>query len=175
MVGIIGVAAVVVVGGLLGFAATRPDSFRAARTTTIDAPPEKVFPLIDDFHRWPSWSPWEKLDPGMKRTHSGPERGRGAVYEWDGNKKVGSGRMEIVEAESPSRVKIKLDFLRPFEAHNTTDITLEPAGAGTRVDWAMHGPANFVTKVMGVFVSMDAMVGKDFEEGLANLKREAEG
>jgi uncharacterized protein YndB with AHSA1/START domain len=175
MFGIIGVGALVAIGGFLAFASTRPDSFRVERTTTIDAPPERVFQLVADFHRWPEWSPWEKIDPQMTRTHRGPEQGVGASYAWEGNKKVGSGSMEILEAEPPRRLRIRLDFLRPFEAHNTTDFAFEPQGTGTRVTWAMHGPANFMTKVMCVFTTMDAMVGKDFEKGLATMKEVAEG
>jgi hypothetical protein len=174
MFGIAGIAAAVVVAGIVGFAMRRPDSFYVERSTTIGASPETLFAIIDDFHRWPDWSPWEKIDPQMNRTHSGPARGKGAIYEWAGNKKVGAGRMEIIESEAPSRVRIKLDFLEPFEAHNIADLELEREGAGTRVTWALHGPCNFITKVMGVFVSMDKMVGKDFETGLANMKRIAE-
>jgi hypothetical protein len=133
-----------------------------------------VHGLIDDFKRWSDWSPWEKIDPALKRTHSGATSGRGAVYEWAGNKDVGSGRMEITDSSPASKVVIKLDFLQPFEAHNITEFTLAPQGGGTQVTWKMHGPAPFVTKLMQVFVSMDKMVGKDFETGLANMKAAAE-
>jgi uncharacterized protein YndB with AHSA1/START domain len=173
MLGIIGAVAATAVGGVLAYAVTRPDSFRVERSAIVAAPSETVFALLNDFHQWLRWSPWEKLDPEMNRTHSGAERGKGAVYAWSGNKKVGSGRMEILESQSPSRVKIQLDFLTPFEAHNVTTFTLEPVAGGTRVHWQMEGPHTFMTKVMCVFVSMDKMVGKDFEAGLANLQREA--
>lgn len=171
---IIAIAIVVLIAGLLAYAATRPDTFRVERTVSIQAPPEKIFPLINDFHSWGSWSPYEKLDPTMKKTYSGAESGQGAVYEWAGNNKAGSGRMEIVETMPPSQVQIKLDFSKPFEAHNTTEFTLEPQGNATNVTWAMHGPSPFMTKVMSIFMSMDSLVGKDFETGLANLKALAE-
>jgi uncharacterized protein YndB with AHSA1/START domain len=161
---------VVLLAALLGYAATKPDEFRIQRTGNINVPPEKVFPLINDFHNWGSWSPWEKMDPAMKRTHAGASSGKGAVYAWEGNKKVGQGRMEIVEASPPSKVVIQLDFLKPFEAHNTAVFTLEPQGGGTNVTWAMFGRQPFMLKVMSTFCSMDKMVGKDFEAGLANLK-----
>src|SRR5437762_7972235 len=117
---IIVVVVVLVIGvaGLLGFAAIKPDEFRIQRAAGLKAPPEKIFPLINDFHNWGSWSPWDKLDPALKRTYSGAPNGKGAVYEWDGNKKVGKGRMEITETAPPSNVVIKLDFIRPFEGHN---------------------------------------------------------
>jgi uncharacterized protein YndB with AHSA1/START domain len=140
----------------------------------IKAPPAKVFALIDDFRQWAGWSPWEKLDPAMKRTHSGAASGKGAVYAWEGNGDVGAGRMEILETTAPSRVLIRLDFMKPFEATNTAEYTIQPEGEATRVTWAMYGPAPFLSKLMQVFVSMDKMIGKDFEQGLANLKALAE-
>jgi len=169
----IAIIVVVLIAAILGYAMTMPDSFRVQRTTSIKAPPEKIFSIINDFHRWGSWSPWEKMDPEMKRTYSGAASGKGAAYAWQGNSKVGEGRMEIADT-SPSKVTIKLDFMKPFEAHNTAEFTLEPKGDSTNVTWAMYGPSEFITKVMGVFVSMDKMVGKDFETGLANLKALAE-
>ena len=165
---------VVLIGALLAYAATRPDTFRVERAAVIKAPPAKVFALIDDFHQWAGWSPWEKLDPSMKRSHSGAASGKGAVYAWEGNGDVGAGRMEILETTAPSRVLIRLDFIKPFEARNTAEYTLRPEGEATRVTWAMYGPAPFVSKLMQVFVSMDKMIGTDFEQGLANLKALAE-
>ena len=170
----IGIAVVVVIAAVLALAATRPDTFRVERSTTIKAPPEKVYALIDDFHQWQQWSPWERLDPAMKRQHGGAPKGKGALYGWEGNKEVGKGQMEITEATPPSRVVIKLDFLAPFEAHNTAEFVLAPQGDATTVTWAMHGPNLFVGKVMSLFASMDSLVGKDFERGLANLKAVAE-
>jgi hypothetical protein len=159
---------------ILAYAATRPDIFRVQRSTTIKAPADRIFPFINDFHAWTAWSPYETRDPDMKRTYGGASSGKGATYAWDGNRHVGAGHMEILEAPAPSRVTIKLDFSRPFEGHNTADFTLEPQGDATKVSWAMHGPALFVGKVMGIFIDMDAMIGKDFEAGLANLKALAE-
>lgn len=170
----IAIAVLVLIAVLLVFAATRPDTFRVERTTSIKAPPEKVFAFINDFHRWDAWSPWEKMDPAMKRTHSGSASGKGAVYEWEGNDKVGKGRMEIMESSPPSRIAIKLDFFKPFEAHNTAEFTLKVQGDDTEVSWAMHGPSPYLAKLMQLFLSMDSMVGKDFETGLANLKTAAE-
>ena len=165
---------VVAVVVLLVIAATRPDAFRIQRSASMKAPPEKIFPHINDFHSWTAWSPWEKLDPNLKRTYSGPDNGKGAVYEWEGIKKVGQGRMEITDASTPSKITIKLDFIKPFEAHNTAEFTLEPEGDSTNVTWAMLGKKPFMFKVMTIFMNMDKMVGKDFEAGLANLKGIAE-
>lgn len=170
----IAIGIVVVIAAVLIYAATRPDSFSVQRTATIKAPPEKVFALINDFHAWSTWSPWEKLDPAMQRTFGSTTTGKGATYGWTGNSKVGEGRMEILESAPASKVSIKLDFLKPFEAHNTADFTLQPQGDSTQVTWVMYGPANYVSKLMGVFMSMDTMVGKDFETGLANMKAAAE-
>ena len=168
------IAIVVVIAGILGYATTRPDTFSVQRTTTVHAPADKVFALVNDFHRWGEWSPWEKLDPEMKRTFSGTAAGPGSVYEWTGNSKVGAGRMEILQAAPAAKVDIKLDFIKPFEGHNITEFTLTPQGENTQVVWVMHGPAPFVSKLMGVFVSMDSMIGKDFETGLSNMKAAAE-
>jgi uncharacterized protein YndB with AHSA1/START domain len=163
-----------VITGILGYAATRPNQFRMERSARFDAPPDRVFAKINDFREWRSWSPWEELDPAMTRTHSGATSGKGAVYEWLGNKKVGQGRMEITESVPLRKVIIKLDFLKPFEAHNITELTLTPSGSGTELTWALHGPSPFLMKVIGVFMSMDKMAGKDFEKGLAKLKAQVE-
>jgi uncharacterized protein YndB with AHSA1/START domain len=159
---------------VLVLALTKPDSFRIERQTSIAAPPAKVFALINDFHQWQSWSPWEKKDPAMQRSHSGAASGKGAAYAWSGNKNVGSGRMEITESVPSSRVVIKLDFITPFEGHNTAEFTLQPQGEGTSVRWAMYGPTPFVSKLMQVFFSFEKMIGPDFEYGLASLKALAE-
>ena len=169
----IGLAVVVLIAALLLFAATRPNSFSVERRIVIQAPPEKIQPLIADFHRWADWSPWEKLDPAMQRNFGGPPAGVGATYAWQGNKDVGSGRMEVKGA-APDKVSIKLDFIEPFEGHDTADFMLAPKDGGTEVRWVMSGPTPFISKLMGVFVSMDAMIGKDFEKGLAQLKAAAE-
>jgi len=170
----IALVVIVLLAALVGFASMKPDTFHIERTATIGAPPEKVFALVQDFHQWGAWSPWEKLDPAMKRTHSGAPSGKGAVYEWEGNSDVGQGRMEILEATPISRVSIKLDFIKPFEASNTAVFNLTPEGGSTKVVWAMDGTNNFVSKVMQVFMDMDSLIGKDFEAGLANMKAAAE-
>ena len=170
----IAVVVVVLLAAVLVFAATKPDTFRVQRVTSIKAPPEKIFPYINDLRSFGTWSPYEKKDPAMQRTFSGPASGKGAVYEWDGDKNVGKGRMEIADTAPPSKVAIKLDFVRPFEAHNIVEFTLAPKGDSTDVTWAMQGPVPYVAKIMHVFVDMDSMVGKDFEAGLANLKTVAE-
>jgi uncharacterized protein YndB with AHSA1/START domain len=151
-------------------AATKPSTFSVRRATTVKAPPERIFSVINDFHQWGSWSPYENKDPAMKRTFSGAESGKGAVYGWDGNNNVGSGRMEILDTSVPSKIAIKLDFFRPFEGHNTAEFTMLPQGDATHVTWLMHGPASFMSRLMQVFINLDHMIGKDFEVGLANLK-----
>ncbi|MBY0268579.1 MAG: SRPBCC family protein [Burkholderiales bacterium] len=164
----------VLIAGVLLFAATKPDTFQVRRAATIKAPPEKVYPLINDFKQWAAWSPWDKKDAGMKRTFGAISAGKGATYAWDGNKDVGRGVMEIVEAVPPSKIRIKLDFEAPFEAHNIVTFTLEPRDGGTEVTWLMEGPASYFTKIIHVFFSMDKMVGGDFEAGLAAMKAAAE-
>jgi len=168
--GAVGLAVVVV----LALAASRPDAFRIARSGSMKAPPERVLAQIADFRAWSAWSPWEKLDPRLKRTFSGAASGKGAVYAWEGNKDVGVGRMEILEA-TPSRVAIQLDFLKPFEAHNAAEFALSADGGTTTVTWTMTGSSPFFMKVMGLFVDMDKMIGKNFEDGLASLKAVTEG
>jgi len=168
------IVAVVLIAAVLVFAATRPDTFRIQRRTSIKAPPEKVFALINDFRNWDAWSPWEKMDPAMKKTHSGATIGRGAVYEWEGNKKVGKGRMEIIESSPSSRIMIQLDFIEPFEAHNIAEFILKAERSSTIITWAMYGPNPYMAKLMGLFLKMDNMIGKDFETGLSNMKTAAE-
>ena len=164
----------VVVAIVLVLAASKPDSFRVERRTTVAADPGKVFLSINDFHNWAAWSPFEKLDPNMQKSFSGAASGKGAIYEWNGNSKAGTGRMEILESSAPNKVVIKLDFLKPFEGHNTSEFTVSPKGESTEVSWAMYGHSAFMMKVMHVFISMDKMMGKDFESGLASLKAVAE-
>ena len=170
----IAIVVVVAIAAFLAFAATKPDTFQVQRSTVIKAPPDKIFALIQDFHHWGVWSPYEKRDPDMKRTYGGPESGKGSMYAWEGNSKVGAGRMEILDATAPSKVTIKLDFIKPFEGHNTAEFTMEPKGNNTVVTWAMYGPSAFMMKVMGIFMNMDNMIGNDFAVGLANLKTIAE-
>jgi len=168
---ILGILAVLVVG--TAFIASRPASFTVERSAAIDAPPEAVFALLNDFHQWGRWSPWEKLDPNLKRTFDGPPSGPGASYAWSGNDDVGEGRMKIVDAKPGESVTIDLEFLKPFPAKNRTTFTLEPSAAGTKVRWAMQGENGFVGKAMSLAMDMDALVGKDFETGLANLNAAA--
>lgn len=167
---IVGVVVVVAIAAILIYASTKPDSFRVERSTAMNAPPEKIFPYIDGLERWAEWSPYEGRDPAMKRAYSGAKSGKGAVYEWDGNDDVGKGRMEIVDSRPPHRVVIKLDFLKPFEGHNMAELTVEPKGGQTIVTWAMYGPSTFMTKLIGTFMDMDDMIGRDFAAGLAKLK-----
>jgi uncharacterized protein YndB with AHSA1/START domain len=172
---IAGVGVIVVLAAVvLGLAATKPDAYRVERSADIAAPPEEIYGHIADLHRWAAWSPWERIDPAMQRTFSGAESGTGAVYEWAGNSDIGKGRMEIEDTTPPNRLALKLEFLEPFESQARVDFTLEPAGGGTRVTWAMEGQNLFVGKVIGVFVDMDRMIGDQYELGLANLKTLAE-
>lgn len=159
---------------LLIVAATRPDTFAVERSTTIAAPAEKLFPLINDMHQFNTWNPYARKDPAMKAEYSGAAAGPGAVFDFQGNKDVGKGRISVTGATEPSLVTMQLDMWEPFEGHNTVNFILAPDGAGTRVTWAMHGPSAFITKLMGLFFNMDQMIGKDFEAGLANLKALAE-
>lgn len=170
----IAMAVIAVILLVLAYATTRPNSFRVQRMVAIRAPAGKIMPLIGDFHQWPVWSPWERLDPRMTRTFSGAPKDMGAVYAWAGNGKVGAGRMEITGMTATGNVTIKLDFLKPFESHNITEFVLQPQGDMTTVTWSMTGPSSYLTKLMGVFFSMDSMIGADFERGLANLKSAAE-
>ncbi len=171
--GILAVVAILMVA-LVAYVLTRPAHFRVERSILIKAEAEDVFQIISDLRQWDAWSPWSRRDPQMKKTLSGAEFGPGAVYAWDGDKRVGKGRMEITAAEPHRLVRIKLDFLSPFEAHNTVEFTLQPQGGDTRVTWAMFGPNTLMSKVMGLFMSMEKMVGPDFETGLASLKGIAE-
>ena len=170
----VGIVAVLALVGFLGFVATRPGSFKVQRSASINAPAETVFPLINDFHRWAEWSPFERFDPDMRRSFGGAQQGNGATYAWEGNNKAGKGSMEIIGSTPPSNVKIQLDFEKPFPSNNLTDFILQPSGDQTNVTWAMSGPSSFIVKFIGIFMSMDRMIGKDFEEGLFNLKRVAE-
>ena|SRR5687767_10487265 len=171
---VIGIVVAVLVAAILVYAATRPSSFRIERSAGIKAPPEKIFPHINDYKAWTAWSPWERIDPALKRSYSGPQSGKGARYAWEGNKNVGSGSMEITESVAPSKILMRLDFLKPFEAHNMTEFTLAPQGDTTTVRWEMYGPSPYVSKLMGIFMNMDRMVGAQFDKGLAQLKAIAE-
>ena len=155
-------------------ASRRPATFRIARSRRVRAPADRVFPLINDFHQWAQWSPFEKLDPAMQKTFGGSPTGRGSTYAWSGNSKAGQGRMEITESTPYSRVAMDLEFQRPWQARHTAIFTLEPTSDATTVTWAMEGRQVFMGKVMGLFMNLDKMVGKDFEAGLENLGRLSE-
>jgi carbon monoxide dehydrogenase subunit G len=168
-----GIAILVVV--ILVFAATRPSTFRVQRSIEIDAPPATVFALINDFHNWSGWAPQDKEDLSMQRTYSGAASGTGAISDWHSSGSAGIGRMSIAESLPTTRISVKTDFVKPFEAHNMNNFVLEPAGNATRVTWTMHGTNLYLMKVMGIFVNMDRVMGKHFEAGLHNLKTLAEG
>jgi uncharacterized protein YndB with AHSA1/START domain len=174
LLGIVGALALLIVI-VLALAASKPSTFTVERSLAINAPAATVFANLDDFHRWSAWSPWEKLDPNLSRTYSGAPKGQGAVYDWQGNKDVGKGRMTIVETQPDAKVVIRLQFIEPFPADNQTTFTLTPAGSGTEVSWRMTGPNSFMGKLISVFASMDKMIGGDFERGLSNLKKVSEG
>jgi len=159
----------------LVYAATRPDSFQLARSISIKATPEKIFPLIDDLHGFNRWNPFLKNDPDIKLTYSGPASGKGTAHEWDGNSRVGKGRLEITDSVPASKIVMKLDMIKPIEGHNRVEFTLEPKDGTTTVTWAMSGNSAYIAKLIGVFVSMEKMVGREFESGLADLKALAEG
>jgi Polyketide cyclase / dehydrase and lipid transport len=146
------------------------DTYTVTRSAGIDAAPERIYDQIVDFHNWPNWSPWEDLDPDLTRAYSGAESGIGSVYAWSGNRRAGQGRMEITAATAPSHVRIDLAFEKPFKARNDTSLTIAPAGAGSQVTWTMTGDKTFAVKVMGLFKSMDKMIGPDFDKGLGRLK-----
>jgi len=165
---LIGIAAVIVLFVIV--VATRPAEFRIERSTVVAAPPERPFSQVNDFHAWPGWSPWEKLDPGMKRTHGGAPAGVGATYAWIGNDDVGEGRMTIEKSDKDKTIGIKLEFIKPFAATNQTTFTFTPEGSGTKVNWAMEGQNSFMAKAASLFMDMDKLVGADFERGLASLK-----
>jgi uncharacterized protein YndB with AHSA1/START domain len=165
-VALVGLALVVI----LGIAASKPDTFTVERSAVIKASPEKLFNMVNDLHNWKQWSPYEEKDPKMKSTFSGPDKGKGSVYSWDGNDEVGSGSMEIAEVSEPSNVKIDLHFLKPFKGDNKVNFSFVPEGDMTKVTWAMSGDAPFMCKVMQIFCNMDEMCGKDFAKGLAKLK-----
>jgi len=174
MLKLIAIAVVVLVAGVLALATTKPDNFRVERSTLIQAPAKRIYPLIKDLQAFGTWSPYEKKDPAMRRTFSGAPSGKGAAYDWEGNSQVGKGHLEITDSVPPARVAMRLDMLEPIEGHNTVLFTLEPQGGSTKVTWAIQGPMPFISKVIGVFVDMDRMVGTDFEAGLSDLKAIAE-
>ncbi len=171
---IVALVAVVALLAVVAMALRKPDTFTVERRIQIAAPAASTFELVNDFQHWAKWSPWDHMDPAMVRAHSGADRGVGAVYEWTGNSKVGAGRMEIMATVPGEHIEIKLNFLRPFKSQNTANYRLVPNAQGHEFIWSMSGPMLFISKVMSVFVSMDQMIGKDFERGLAQLKAVAQ-
>lgn len=166
----IAVVLVIVILATLGYATTRPDSMSVQRTIRIEASPQQIYPLIADLRRWSAWSPYERKDPDMQREFGGAAEGVGAYYAWSGDDTVGAGRMEITAATPPHGVRMRLDFTRPMEISNTTVFALLPEGDATEVSWTMHAPSPYLSKLFGLFVDMDRMIGSDFEAGLAELK-----
>ncbi len=169
---LIALAAIIVV--FLGVVAMQPSDFLIARTTTISAPASEVFAQVNDFHKWEAWSPYEKLDPAMKRTYEGAPNGTGAIYSWAGNNEVGEGRTTIIASRPNELIQIKLEMFKPFEVTNTAEFTFKPEGDQTAVTWSLTGKNNFVSKAICLFVSMDKMIGGQFEQGLAQLKTTVE-
>lgn len=173
-VGIVAGLVAVLIVTLAVIVEVQPSDFSIQRSTTIAAPPATVFGLVNDFHQWEKWRPWAKLDPAMKTTFDGPESGVGATYSWSGNSDVGAGMMTILESRAPEQVGIQLVFLAPMAATNTSTFSFKPEGDGTSITWTMAGKNNFIGKAFCLFVDMDAMVGADFEKGLAAMKAAAE-
>ncbi|ODU02612.1 MAG: polyketide cyclase [Planctomycetes bacterium SCN 63-9] len=168
----LGLAAFIAV--FVGVVAMRPNTFRVERSTSIDAPPSAVFGQVNEFRKWQTWSPWEKLDPAMKKSFEGPASGVGSIYAWDGNDQAGAGKLTILESRPDELVRIKLEFTRPMEDVCTTEFAFKPEGKQTRVTWVMSGEHTFLSKAVCMFMNMDKMIGGDFEEGLARMKKIAE-
>ena len=164
------IALAVIAVVFVGYVAMQPSEFRVVRTVTVSAPTPDVFAQVNNFHHWQAWSPWAKLDPAAKATFGGPPGGPGAVFMWAGNDKVGEGRMTLTESHPSDLVKIKVEFVKPFEGTNTTEFTFKPQGDQTLVTWTMSGRKGFMSKAFCMFANMDKMVGGDFEKGLANMK-----
>lgn len=174
LIGIIAACLIVALAAVLIYAATKPDTFRVARSTVVKAPPDKIFALINDYRQWTAWSPYETKDPQMKRTFSSVSAGKGATYAWEGDSTVGAGNMTIADSTPPSKVAIKLNMVKPIAASNDVTFTLTPKGGDTSVTWEMQGAVPYFAKVIHVFFDMDKMVGGDFEAGLGKLKTAAE-
>lgn len=169
ILGILGVV-VLAVAALLIVVAMQPADFTVTRSATMNAPPDRIFEQINDFHKWDAWSPWAKIDPAMKTTYSGPPTGVGSAYAWTGNDQVGEGKMAITASHPNEHVAIDLEFIKPFAAKNVTEFKLKPDGDKTNVTWTMAGKNNFIAKAFGLFMNMDKLVGGDFEKGLAQMK-----
>ena len=173
MLKIILIALPLVIAALGTIVALQSSEFRVVRSAILSAPAQALFALVNDFHRWEAWSPWEKLDPALERSYDGSPAGVGAVYSWVGNNQVGEGRMTILESNPNDLIRIKLEFLKPFAATHTAEFTFKPEGDRTRVTWNMFGEKNFLSKAIGLFMNMDKMIGDNFEQGLAQLESAA--
>ena len=168
------IALVVIVVGLVGVITLQPARYRVSRSTTIGAPAPVVFAQVNDFHKWSAWSPWEKIDPAMKRTYEGPPAGVGASYAWVGSREVGEGRMTIVESRPSDLIQVKLEFVKPFAGTSVAEFSFKPDGERTLVTWSMTGDKNFIAKAIHLVMSMDRMIGDQFDKGLAAMKTVAE-
>ena len=171
---IFAIALLIAVAAFLIYAAAKPDAFRIERTRSINAPPQTLFVLVNDLHRFNGWNPFAQQDPSLKIAYSGPGSGVGAAYTWNGSGKSGAGRMEITASSPPSRVAMRLDFSKPFEAHNKVEFSITPDGPASKVTWTMTGRNGYMHKVMGTLFNMDKMVGGEFDKGLGNLQSVAE-
>ena len=160
----------IVLAVFLVIVALQPSDFRIERRATMKAPAQAPFAQVNDFHHWAAWSPWEKVDPALKRSYEGPQAGNGATYAWRGNQDVGEGRMTITESRPGELVRIRLEFFKPFAAVNTAEFHFKPSGENTAVTWTMTGQNNFLSKAICLFVDMDKMVGGMFEQGLTQMK-----
>lgn len=174
MIRIVLIALAGIIAALVAIVALQPSAFRIARTATISAPPPAVFAQVNDFRNWQAWSPWEGIDPTMKRIYEGAPSGTGAVYSWAGNNQIGEGRMTIIESRPGDVIRIQLEFLKPFAATHSADFHFKPEGDNTLVTWSMSGTNNFVAKGIGLFMNMDKMIGDQFEKGLAQLRKVVE-
>ncbi len=168
LIGLIVLVAIVAVFAVI--VALQPSEFRVERSATISAPASAVFAQVNDFHKWEAWSPWAKLDPSAKNSFEGPPAGKGAIFKWSGNNEVGEGAMTLTESHPNDLIRIKLDFVRPFEDTSNVEFAFKPEGNQTGVTWSMSGRKNFISKAICLFMNMDKMVGGKFEEGLANIK-----
>jgi uncharacterized protein YndB with AHSA1/START domain len=164
----------VIVIGLVIVIAMQPAEFRVARSTKVSAPPSEVFAQVVDFHKWEAWNPWGKIDPAMQQSYEGAPAGTGAVYLWNGNKEVGAGRMTIIESRPSELIRIKMEFFKPFAGTSTAEFAFKPEGNQTAVTWSMAGENNFMAKAIHLFMNMDKMIGGQFDNGLAQMKAQAE-
>jgi hypothetical protein len=170
ILGILAAVAVLIIG-FVAVVSMRPSEFHIARSATMAAAPDEVFAQVNDFHKWDGWSPWLKVDPNAKTTYEGPSEGEGAIFRWAGNSEVGEGAMTIIESRPHERIRIKLDFIKPFENTANAEFAFKPVDDKTAVTWSMNGKNNFMGKVMCLLMNMDKMIGDKYDEGLASMKK----